>query len=314
MREDPTKGLILVPAKEEVAEPEAAEIRSAFQDALNRHGYGFQYAVLKKASELVKKGSRWIPAVAEFPVPLGDGTKIDFLLRDLAFNTRTTLICECKRVNEAFGRWCFVRAPYTHDALGRDHSVIMDSIEFSTREDGQRVRVSHKHGVFLDRAYSIGLVVKNNNAKGDAQPRKGTNEEAIEEAATQVLRGSNGYIETLSQHPRLLREGQPHIVLPVIFTTATLWVSDADLSGADLGSGKIDIGEAGFKSVPWIWYQYHMSPALKYSVRREHEPTELEEMLEWEYMRTIVIVGKGGIENFLMTTSHRDLLSRLPLR
>jgi hypothetical protein len=314
MSEDPTKGLTLVPAEPEVSEPEADEIRNCFQNALNRHGYGFQYAVIKRAAELIKYSSRWIPAVAEFPVPLGDGTKIDFILRDLAFNTRTTLVCECKRVNEAFGRWCFVRAPFTHSALGRDPSVIMDSIEFSTREDGRRVRVSHKHGVFLDRAYSVGLVVKDNNAKGDAQPRRGTNEDAIEEAATQVLRGSNGYIETLSQHPKLLGEGQPHIVLPVIFTTATLWVSDANLSDADLLSGKIDIAKSDFKSAPWLWYQYHTSPALKYSTRREQEATELEEMLEFEYIRTIVIVGRGGIDDFLMTTSQRDLLSRNPPR
>ena len=190
----------------------------------------------------------------------------------------------------------------------------MDSIELSIKEDGQRARVSHKYGVFLDRAYGIGLVVKNNNAKGDAQSKKGANEDAIEEAATQVLRGSNGYIETLAQHPRLLRQREPHIVLPVIFTTATLWVSDADLSAADLLSGKVDIAKAEFKSVPWLWYQYHMSPGLKYSIRREEEATDLEDLLESEYIRTVVIVGRDGIENFLMTSSQRNLLSRIPLR
>jgi hypothetical protein len=315
--EDPTKDLVLVPIDEEcdAADPEVVEIRKCFQDALNRHGYGFQYAVIKKAAELHGKGSRWVPTVAELPVPLGVSTRIDFILRDQAFSARTTLVCECKRVNEAFGRWCFIPTPFTHNAQApKSERLIMDSVEFSAEGNRpRRVRVRMQKGIFLEPAYGVGLVVKG-EAKGDSKPRKAANEDAIEDAATQVLRGSNGYIETLAQHRKLLREREPHIVLPVIFTTATLWVSSADLSSADPLSGEIDITKAEFRSVPWLWYQYHMSPSLKHSVRREQEATDLGEMLDSEYIRTVVIVGRGGTENFLMTSSQRDLLSPLPVR
>ena len=84
MNEDQTKGLVLVPVEPRVAEPEAAEIRNCFQDALNRHGYGFQYAVIKKAAELI----RTLPLKFEQHCPLSQRTtrckKIAILFTDVA--------------------------------------------------------------------------------------------------------------------------------------------------------------------------------------------------------------------------------------
>ena len=37
--------------------------------------------------------------------------------------------------------------------------------------------------------------------------------------------------------------------LPVIFTTASLWVSDSDLAKAELDSGEIDLSEGRFENV-----------------------------------------------------------------
>ena len=178
-------------------------------------------------------------------------------------------------------------------------------------EGSWKIRVEKQAGRYLDSAYGVGLVVKS-NARGDDKPKRGASEEAIEDAATQVLRGSNGYIETLKLHPNLVREREPHIVMPVIFTTATLWVSSADLSDADILSGDIDITKSEFKSVPWLWYQYHMSPTLKHSAPPKQQATDLADMMESEYIRTIAIVGRGGIENFLMTTTQLSLLQPAP--
>ena len=45
-----------------------AEVKQAFSKALNRHGYGFQYRVLKEAWELCGRDSKWVFKVGEFPV------------------------------------------------------------------------------------------------------------------------------------------------------------------------------------------------------------------------------------------------------
>ena len=40
--------------KHEIANEPSEQIRNSFQKALNRHGYGFQFGVLKIAEELAK--------------------------------------------------------------------------------------------------------------------------------------------------------------------------------------------------------------------------------------------------------------------
>lgn len=70
---------------------EAAEVQASFQDALKRHGHGFQYAVLKTVGKLHAKGSRWVPNVAELPVPLGAGPGSISYLKITYFTPRPRL-------------------------------------------------------------------------------------------------------------------------------------------------------------------------------------------------------------------------------
>ncbi|HEY7087445.1 MAG TPA: hypothetical protein VH518_05100, partial [Tepidisphaeraceae bacterium] len=55
-----------------------------FADAFSRHGYPFQFAVIRRIRELNFAGkSSWIPDIAELPVtvPGKHETRIDFLLK-----------------------------------------------------------------------------------------------------------------------------------------------------------------------------------------------------------------------------------------
>src|SRR4030043_1645904 len=97
------------------------KITSAFEKTLNRHGYGFQYSVLKKAKQLFEDGrSPWIFEPSEFPVSVqGRDVHIDFILRwyrkgmTLAeYSIPVYLVAECKRADPALKYWCFARAPY----------------------------------------------------------------------------------------------------------------------------------------------------------------------------------------------------------
>lgn len=110
-----------------------AKVREGLRKVLNRHGYGFHYAVLRNAYELHANGkSRWFFEAAEFPVSVGGfDTRIDFILRsqdpsDIYWDC--FLIAECKRVDPALSNWCFVRTPYVR----RNHSerVILEKLSF----------------------------------------------------------------------------------------------------------------------------------------------------------------------------------------
>lgn len=58
------------------------KIKDGLRKVLNTHGYGFQYAVLRKAFWLcASTKSKWVFEAAEFPVTVGGfDTRIDFIL------------------------------------------------------------------------------------------------------------------------------------------------------------------------------------------------------------------------------------------
>src|SRR6266567_54840 len=88
--------------------------KAGFAKALNRHGYGFQYAVLKRLEDLRdNKRSSLIFEAAEFPVEAkGQHTRIDFVLRHVSDFPRPLFVtAECKRANPSHSNWCFVKAP-----------------------------------------------------------------------------------------------------------------------------------------------------------------------------------------------------------
>src|SRR4051794_20959958 len=92
--------------------PSEQERRQKFAAAVNRQGYAFQNAVIKRCEELHDaKKSRWVFEAAEFPVEVnGNGTRIDFIL--WTHNTNYWLLAECKRVNPSMAEWFFAKTPY----------------------------------------------------------------------------------------------------------------------------------------------------------------------------------------------------------
>ena|SRR5260370_5794010 len=96
------------------------------------------------------------------------------------------------------------------------------------------------------------------------------------------------------------------LLLPVIFTTATLWVSDSNLSDADVVEGKVDLTSSEFKQMPWIWFAYHTSPGLRHSTTRRTFPATLPQLMDDDYIRHIAIVSSTGIDQFLRWSSDTD--------
>lgn len=293
-------------------DPKTEAIQRAFEGQLNKHGYGFQYAVIHRAKELFSKQfSAWEPLAAEVPVDQGPGTKIDLVLRNGSYRNSTWIIGECKRVNPAFADWCFVSAPFTHTGRRPQFErMSSECLYFDPLQpaDNPRVRIEQREGVWLDKAYQIGIEIRG-GGKGDVDAKNKTGTGAIEDAASQVLRGVNGFVNTLVRYPEMLTYERPNIMLPVIFTTAQLWVSDADLSKSNLTSGNIDVERAGFQRADWIWYQYHTSPALRHPHEIEREIiADFEMLMDSQYIRTLAVIGMGGVDKFLQWSSSRNFI------
>ena len=49
---------------------EEGQLADRFRALLDQHGYGFQYAVIRKLDEIFRREKRWLFEVAEFPTLL----------------------------------------------------------------------------------------------------------------------------------------------------------------------------------------------------------------------------------------------------
>ncbi len=270
------------------------QIAHEFINTLNRHGHAFQFAVLERVAQLFSSGgSPFSFEVSEFPVQVrGTPTRIDFLLKKR--NGQLLLVCECKRANPALSNWCFVRAPYVQ----HNRTVERPALDRLRRDRGNVFYVEQKTAALTDRAYHLGFEVKS-QAKGDSGGPRST----IEEAATQVTRGLNGLIEFYLRDVELLKGIDEIWLLPVVFTTARLLVSNADLAQTDLASGELPVSEANLTETDWLLYQYHISPGVKHETRYKPTSADLGEALDREFVRTIAVVSAGGVETFLQWAS-----------
>jgi hypothetical protein len=282
-------------------------LTKSFEKQLNSHGYGFHFRVIDLAKRLYdERKSHWHFEVSEFPVEVrGQGTRIDFILerdsrRPPPLPTLHYLVAECKRANPALSNWCFIKAPYVR------HSGYVNSLIYETAhvdESNQLESFAQSRPLSNDKFYQIALEVRSNEKGEERSSGRG----AIEDAASQVLRGVNGMVNFLRENPRNLKRPHQVFFLPVIFTTAQIWVSRADLRETDLASGNIDLTSTPLTKEDWVFYDYHQSPGLKHSSSPSQRPDELGEFMESEYIRSIPIVSASGIENFLVWSSSLNL-------
>lgn len=280
-----------------ISSPE--EISAHIRKVLNIHGHGFHYAVVRRAQDLFyAEKSTWIFDAVEFPVVTQDHvTHIDFVLRSRT--GRTVLVAECKRADPAKALWCFAQSPYTKRDP-RPQEVIFDHLEFTDAHD----TVHKPHVEYTERlSRHLGFELRTSD-KGDGHSNRSS---AIDQAITQVLRGTSGLIDHFD---RIARESGYSFVsgkravrfIPAIFTTAQLWETDADISRADLKTGDLDKDVINAPQVDWIWFNYNRSPELKPEVKIESRGSVLGDLsidLKQHFTRSVAVISTSGIDQFL---------------
>lgn len=272
-------------------ERDLSRVRTGFQKTLDSHGYGFQYAVQRNLDELAEAGpASWQLEASEFPVRVGSReTRIDFVYRRPLGTAY--LVGECKRVNPGVS-WGFIRAGMQrqrHD----DRALLLEAVESPVQGRARAVTIPFR---YYERFADIGRELKGG---ADSSEGKGLGRSAIEDAVTQVLAGTSGLSRVISEHPDRLPIGHPVPVLPVIFTTARLWYSEALLTSAQLPTGALSLADAPFEEVQWLPLQYHQSESLVSEVPREAIMTTLADRLHHLHRRAVFIVNVNGIKAFI---------------
>ena len=280
-----------------------------FANAINRHGYPFQYRTLKAARDASdNRSSPWIFQVSEFPVEVrGKPTRIDYVLqrkpsgfarRDVTFEI--LLVVECKRANPRMKRWCFARAPYVRRNSSSE-SLLSECLIFSHEKQTYTASVSKDSFLPDDSFFHVAQEVKAREETGDDRSSSGRG--AIEGAATQVNLGLNGLVEHLRNERPPFSTDAKMTFIPVIVTTAELFAAGVDLSEGDIELGELDAAKVQLAEKEWLFYQYPVSPGIKHSVpQAKPDPESLIDLgkaLDANYLRTVAIVQGKHIEKFL---------------
>lgn len=149
-----------------------------------------------------------------------------------------------------------------------------------------------------DNVFQIAVEARTSEPK--SKDEGGTGKGQIEEAAGQVCRGLNGLVQFFYDRGVLIKQAKKEIsFVPMIVTTANLWVTDDILSGASPTTGKMSHESLSVRPVKWLWYQYHQSPSLKHNVQVNNKGLKIEDVLFYEFVRPIAIVRPEGLEDFL---------------
>ncbi|TDA62368.1 hypothetical protein E0765_12385 [Sulfuricurvum sp. IAE1] len=272
------------------------DITHAFEQALNMQGYGFQHRVISEIKKFYDEGKcQWWPYVNEFPVDIqGASTRIDSILRYA--HKDIYAIMETKRVNPTHSNWCFSYKPASNHHLSNKFYV-----EGLTLFSNCLTSII-KDIWGSDNIYTIAVEAKS-KGNGDSC---GKGRGVIEESVTQLCRGLNGIIEYFKKTPGSIST-YPMFVLPILCTTANLWVTDVKMDDANLNDGMIKLSNQQVKKVNWLHYHYPQSPGLKHSVRPRCIQQDMRNKIYDEYIRDIIIMNPEGLQDFFCDRNWQDI-------
>lgn len=277
---------------------ELDDIDAGARKSLNTHGHSFAQALVHRLAQL-RRGTTLCPyrfLIAEYPVEIhGQHTAIDLILENVRVQPNQVVIGECKRVDPKVGRWIFARTPFTR-AGDASNSAFVSGAFWATNAPGIKVQ-ERTYRVPCADPYHLGFEQRTNR-HGDGVGHDG---KTIEQAVKQVFQGTAGLLQTLGADPDLLlRYEEPLLLIPVIFTTAEIFVVEDDISTADLASGDLDA--VSTVQEPWIWYQANLSRNLRPALQPSRPPmapreTSLERTVVHRHTRAAMIVSLADPKN-----------------
>jgi len=227
-------------------------------NALNEQGYIFQEAceyALKKS----EKETMWEVKASEYPVTLaGQDTKIDIVIRwTITESPEFYALLECKRPDPSYKIWLF-GAPGLHFG-----GALCSTLGFEVRGIGSdhphrpNRLVTQLHFKVDTHGVESWLEVKKNSRGRTSTPQN------IENAFVQVLKGIGGFAqEQLNQRMKSHTQFKTYFI-PVVVTTAQLYVAYYEINNIDLSTGKLSKDKVLFgpknqpaEPVPWVLLDY----------------------------------------------------------
>ncbi len=268
-------------------------------DGLNEHGFLFQ----EKCAEFLQHNvnmTKWRVHTTEYPVSIKDrDSRVDIILRDESSGSHQIYaIVECKRVNPTRGYWLF------GNPLGTYSQPLLINLRGEYLRSGNySIHLAQLKLPFDDIATDLisnwWLEIGRKGNKRYASPNP------IEDAFIQACIGVSGTAQELELQWKKDPQELSTLFIPVVITSAPLYVATYDLKDVDLVSGsisrdKIYFGPRGQEAekMEWLLVDYGASRSISPERLDEHiegiSPVELEEY----HKRSIFVVNSEHIVKF----------------
>lgn len=214
-----------------------------FLEILNQYGAPLKKRVISE----IEAVDGFTVASEEYAVALGNvKSAVDILAYRKDADRLLVFTIECKRALAPYKQWVFFTETATHTySIGR-----------CFRKTSIMSFGSHRNWLPDIEFCSDGVEISTNRNR-----ERKVNSEAVYKAASQATTGYLGFLNERMPTGAPLPELPDHplvVVLPLIVTTADLWVCDSDNSSVDLSTGLLTDLQAS--KVPWLAYRFPSHP------------------------------------------------------
>lgn len=267
---------------------------------LNETGFFLQMRVAKEVREIFDNVTEELAFEHG-----GRSSKLDILAEISNDQLRAFIFIETKRHSHDFNSWIFfsplLRKPEFPYILGFGRfakSIVVDSFYASSAstKSGEALNLSLISYPFselgtLDIGY-IGIEVKLSESKHRMEELTGVSKDVVT-----ATHGMAVEIEKRARKDEATR-GESVLFVPVIVTTAELFIANADLSKVALNDGKLEKEGLELKPMPWLVYEYALTADLLLPVNMGSDrwDSRREDNLR---RRHIIIVNSNSLKDFL---------------
>jgi hypothetical protein len=233
------------------------DLQEILFNALNEQGYLFQEACAQVLQDN-EKATEWRVTASEYPVSLqGEDTRVDIVLRAVApVHPELYALVECKRADPEYVCWLF-GAPGLPYGNALCTTLGIECREAWSDRPLQITRLLPQiHFKLPTYQVKSWLEAKTRAGKRVSTPQN------IENAFVQVLRGLEGFATEQVDQRQKSQNTFETFFIPIVITTASLYVASYEPKDIDLSTGKVSKGKVlfGTKSQPleeeWVLVDY----------------------------------------------------------
>ncbi|MBU1157874.1 MAG: hypothetical protein KKE24_00870 [Candidatus Thermoplasmatota archaeon] len=248
-------------------------------DSINKSGYGFQRKIALEISSTEKWDVEIEKPLVRFEERSVEEVKVDILARSrrkFSDMPRAVSVIECKRHDPKYSEWLFFsRGSNLGEIEGREKfpsvwchltggSYSFDNKHHKTGRMGMYEGYFPSLAEWADIKYSdsFGVPTRRDGTIGAADSG------VIQHAANQVARGVLGAVHSLHEYRNSRRKERflpltgNHLVLPVLVTTAPIYVCHVDDAATDLLQGSIPPDGLETESKKCLLFRYSLPIGL----------------------------------------------------